>query len=151
MFTLEYKKREFNYFVKTDTHKRKKEKKRGMWEGRGLENTWKCLFRCQVRCNRDMWYVWRVAGKEWRGGRGLGDRGPSRGKCFWLPFRVWILTQLISLGWNEGQCQNRQFHQHWLHRRWDFRGRPEKREEDGCHFSQIIKNKAGSLSCCQEE
>lgn len=32
--------------------------------GRELEHTGKCLFRCQVRCDLDMQYVHRVAGKE---------------------------------------------------------------------------------------
>lgn len=32
--------------------------------GRELEHIGKCLFRCQVRCDLNMQYIHRVAGKE---------------------------------------------------------------------------------------
>lgn len=66
MFTLKYKKEDSTILFKKKNNKTKERKKRTEWgrECRELEHIGKCLFRCQVRCDLNMQYIHRVAGKE---------------------------------------------------------------------------------------
>lgn len=64
MFTLKYKKIQLFCLKKNNKTKERKKRMNGGRGGRELEHTGKCLFRCQVRCDLNMQYVHRVAGKE---------------------------------------------------------------------------------------